>query len=61
MRWIKIENGIGIGDGFGVFAPFGDGAFLGASTPRFPCTFGAAVTWGLYIPPGVLVRAYAEE
>jgi hypothetical protein len=21
MRWIKIENGIGIGHGFGMFAP----------------------------------------
>jgi len=62
MRWIKIENGIGIGHGLGMFAPFGDGGFFrGAFVPRFPCTFGAAVTWGLYIPPGVLVRAYAEE
>ena len=44
---IKIENGIGIGHGFGVFAPFGDAVFFGgASVPRFPCTFGAAVTWG---------------
>ena len=46
MRRIKIQNGMGIGHGLGMFAPFGDGAFLGASTPRFPCTFGAAVTWG---------------
>jgi len=54
MRWIKIENGIGIGHGFGTFAPFGDGAFWGASVPRFPCTFGAAVTWGYsrYGPSG---------
>ena len=46
MRWIKIENGIGIRHGFEMFAPFGDGVFWGASVPRFPCTFGAAVTWG---------------
>ena len=38
--------GIGLGLGFGMFAPFGDGALGGASVPRFPCTFGAAVTWG---------------
>jgi hypothetical protein len=36
MRWIKIENGIGIGHGFGMFAPFGDGAFLGGVYPQVP-------------------------
>jgi hypothetical protein len=47
MGWIKIEDGIGIGHGSDMFALFEDGAFVGgASVPRFPCTFGAAVTWG---------------
>ena len=44
MRWIKIENGIGIGHGFGMFAPlyvpftgfFGDGAFWGGVCPQVP-------------------------
>jgi len=36
MRWIKIENGIGIGHGFGMFAPFGDGAFFGGVCPQVP-------------------------
>ena len=36
MRWIKIENGIGIGHGFGTFAPFGDEAFLGGVCPQVP-------------------------
>ena len=29
MSWIKFTNGIGIGHGFGMFAPIGDGAFWG--------------------------------
>jgi len=33
MRWIKIENGIGIGHGFGMFAPFGTGFFGGRLSP----------------------------
>jgi hypothetical protein len=41
--------------------PLRDGVFWGACVPRFPCTFGAAVTWGLYIPSGVLVLASEEE
>ena len=44
MSPIGIENGVGLG--LGMFAPFGDGALGGAFVPRFPCTFGAAVTWG---------------
>jgi hypothetical protein len=36
MRWIKIQNGIGIGHGFGMFAPFGDAAFLGGVYPQVP-------------------------
>ena len=36
MRWIKIENGIGIRHGFGTFAPFGDEAFLGGVCPQVP-------------------------
>ena len=36
MRWIKIENGIGIGHGFGMFAPFGDGAFFWGVCPQVP-------------------------
>ena len=34
-----------------MFALFEDGLFGGGRLiPRFPCTFGAAVTWGLYVP-----------
>jgi len=53
MRRIKIQNrmGIGHGLGLGMFAPFGDGAFWAVSIPRFPCTFGAAVTWGYSCSP----------
>ena len=36
MSRIKIGNGIGIGPGFGVFAPFGDGAFWGGVCPQVP-------------------------
>jgi hypothetical protein len=60
MNRIMIENGIGIGHGLGMFAPFGDGGFFrGAFVPRFPCTFGAAVTWGYsrYGPSGAGWRA----
>jgi hypothetical protein len=46
MRGLKIENGIGMGHGFGMFVPFGDGFFWGPFAPGFPCAFGAAVTWG---------------
>ena len=57
---IEMLNGLGIGLGLGLgmFAPFGDGAFLGASVPWFPCTFGAAVTWGYcrYGPSGAAWR-----
>ena len=38
--------------GLGCSPPSGTGLLCGAFVPRFPCTFGAAVTWGLYIPPG---------
>jgi len=38
MRRIKIQNGMGIGHGLGLgmFAPFGDGAFLGGVYPQVP-------------------------
>ena len=36
MRRIKIQNGMGIGHGLGMFAPFEDGAFLGGVYPQVP-------------------------
>jgi hypothetical protein len=33
MRGLKIENGIGMGHGFGMFVPFGDGFFWGRLPP----------------------------
>jgi hypothetical protein len=36
ISWVKIGNDIGIGHGFGMFAPFGDGAFLGGVCPQVP-------------------------
>ena len=47
----------GIGTEIDMFALFEDGSFMGC-IPRFPCAFGAAVTWGYSrsVPYGATCR-----
>ena len=49
---------LGWGLGLGCSPPSGTGLLGEVSVPRFPCTFGAAVTWGYsrYGPSGAAWR-----